>query len=838
MDVAITVNGVRREADVEPRTLLVDFLRDDLGLTGTKIGCDTSQCGACTVHLDGKAVKSCTVLAVQADGGAVTTIEGLAANGDAPPGAGGVLGAARPPVRLLHARDDHGRDRAARGERRARATRRSGTRSRATSAGAPATRTSSAPSTRRRARGGELTMATDRDAPPGSIGAPVKRVEDPRLITGAAQVPRRPQAARDGARRDPALAVRARPDQRASTRRSAAAAPGVVAVFTGKDFEHLNPLPCAWQAGGVENFVDTPRALEIDRVTFTGAGVAAVVAETQVRGRGRARADRGRLGAARRRRRRRGGGAPTARRSSTRTRPGNIVMDWSCGDAGRDRQGARRGRRRRQAAARQPAADPERRWRRAARPRTYEPSHRRVHGLDDLAGPAHHAAADDGVRVRDPRDEDALHRAARRRRLRHEDLPLPRVRARGRPRREGRAAGQVGRDAERELHGDDARPRPRHLPRGRREARRHDHRAQGEDATRTSAASSRRSRRASRRRSTGGCSPAPTGSRTSTARCSASTRTPAWSTPTAAPGGPRRPTSSSGPSTSSRASSTSTRSRCGAGTSSRRTRSRTTRGILNGLKYDTGDYEKALDRALEIVGYDGLPRASRRRLAQQGRYLGIGFSTYVEICGAAPSAWIGTVGEGWGASMWESANIRVHLTGKVAVTIGTQPQGQGHETTVSQVVATELGIPIEDVTVEHRRHAGHAVRLRHLREPQRRRRRGRRLQQPPEDQGQGAPDRARTCSRRDADDIVFEDGKAFVKGAPDNAKTIQEIAGCGRARVRPARGRGAVPRRHDLLRPAELHVPVRDAHRGRRDRRRDGRGDARRATSRSTTSAR
>jgi carbon-monoxide dehydrogenase small subunit len=83
--VAITVNGVRREAEVEPRTLLVDFLRDRLGLTGTKIGCDTSQCGSCTVHLDGRAVKSCTVLAVQADGSSVTTIEGLAGNGQLHP---------------------------------------------------------------------------------------------------------------------------------------------------------------------------------------------------------------------------------------------------------------------------------------------------------------------------------------------------------------------------------------------------------------------------------------------------------------------------------------------------------------------------------------------------------------------------------------------------------------------------------------------------------------------------------------------------------------------------------------------------------------------------------
>jgi aerobic carbon-monoxide dehydrogenase small subunit len=81
LPVAITVNGVRREAQVEPRTLLVDFLRDTLGLTGTKVGCDTSQCGACTIHMNGKAVKSCTVLAVQADGSDVTTIEGLASNG-------------------------------------------------------------------------------------------------------------------------------------------------------------------------------------------------------------------------------------------------------------------------------------------------------------------------------------------------------------------------------------------------------------------------------------------------------------------------------------------------------------------------------------------------------------------------------------------------------------------------------------------------------------------------------------------------------------------------------------------------------------------------------------
>ena len=83
--IALTVNGVRHEVEVEPRTLLVDFLRDDLDLTGTKIACDTSVCGACTIHLDGHAVKSCTVLAVQADGAEITTIEGLAPVGELHP---------------------------------------------------------------------------------------------------------------------------------------------------------------------------------------------------------------------------------------------------------------------------------------------------------------------------------------------------------------------------------------------------------------------------------------------------------------------------------------------------------------------------------------------------------------------------------------------------------------------------------------------------------------------------------------------------------------------------------------------------------------------------------
>ena len=113
------------------------------------------------------------------------------------------------------------------------------------------------------------------------IGARMKRVEDPLLFTGAAKYLddlKLPGMAHVAIQRSPYAHARIKGIDTSK----ASAHPGVVAVYTGKDFEHLNPLPCAWQAAGTENFVATPRALEIDRVTFTGAGVAAVVADTRV----------------------------------------------------------------------------------------------------------------------------------------------------------------------------------------------------------------------------------------------------------------------------------------------------------------------------------------------------------------------------------------------------------------------------------------------------------------------------------------------------------------------------------------------------------------------------
>ncbi|MCP4360996.1 MAG: molybdopterin-dependent oxidoreductase [Chloroflexi bacterium] len=197
--------------------------------------------------------------------------------------------------------------------------------------------------------------------------------------------------------------------------------------------------------------------------------------------------------------------------------------------------------------------------------------------------------------------------------------------------------------------------------------------------------------------------------------------------------------------------------------------------IFNGLEYDSGNYEGALDRALEIVDYQSL-RQKQAEARNEGRYIGIGFSSYIEACGVAPSAWVGLPGEGWGAGLWESANVRVHLTGKVVATTGSQSHGQGHETTMAQVVADELGVPLEDVIVQHsdtlgtpfgygtygsRSAAVGTVAL--------------------FNSLQRIKDKARHLGAHmleaAEEDVVFEDGKAFVKGAPDNAKTIQEIAG-------------------------------------------------------------
>ena len=279
--VAVTVNGEPREADVEARTLLVYFLRETLGLTGTNVGCDTSSCGACTVLVDGESVKSCTMLAVQAEGRAVTTIEAMA-DGDQmhpiqdafhrnhglqcgfctpgmvmaaasylkenpdPDGGAGAHGPRGQPVpvhRLPQHREVHPRRRRS--------------------------------DERREGVGGDMAV-TER-----FVGQPVLRKEDPELLTGQARfvenlsapgmvwmvVVRSPYAHAGLKRIDSSKALKM---------------PGVVGVFTAADLEDEwgGPLPFVWPI--TEDIkVPTHWPLTGDKARYQGDGVAVVVAETR-----------------------------------------------------------------------------------------------------------------------------------------------------------------------------------------------------------------------------------------------------------------------------------------------------------------------------------------------------------------------------------------------------------------------------------------------------------------------------------------------------------------------------------------------------------------------------
>ena len=197
---------------------------------------------------------------------------------------------------------------------------------------------------------------------------------------------------------------------------------------------------------------------------------------------------------------------------------------------------------------------------------------------------------------------------------------------------------------------------------------------------------------------------------------------------------------------------------------------------VNGSKIfiDSGNYEPALDKALGIAGYADVA-ARKAEAAGRGKLLGVGLSTYIEVCGVAPSKWIGAVGEGWGAAMWESSNIKVHLTGKVVVTMGTQPQGQGHETTYAQIISHELGIPMDDIVIQHSDTQGTPFGYGSY---------GSRTSNVGTGAALKAAAKIREKARRYAahmleaspDDIEIDGADYSVKGSPEKKKTLQEIA--------------------------------------------------------------
>src|SRR5436190_7616216 len=512
------------------------------------------------------------------------------------------------------------------------------------------------------------------------IGARLKRVEDPRLITGAAKYIddlKLPGIAYVAILRSPH--AHARITSIDTTK--AAAHPGVVAVYTGKDFEHLPALPCAWQAAGVDNFVATPRVLELDRVTFTGAGVAAVVAETRaaaedglalvavewepletVVGPERAVAE----------------GAPQLHEVA----PRNIVMEWECGDGeATDKALAEK----------------------LGRPVKWIESRREnyaatTHGRDHVTHLKVGANRDGTITALKAKTYANL----------------------------GGILSTIAPGIPTTLYGRMLSGAYR-IPNIHCEV----------TGVYTNTGMVDAYRGAGRPEATYAVERAVDLVARELDLDPVEVRRANFIPPDAFPYDPA--------------------------------------GILAGLEYDSGDYDKTLTRALELLDYDDF-RARQAEARQQGRYLGVGFSTYVEICGVAPSAWIGTVGQGWGASMWESANVRVHLTGKVVVTTGSLSHGQGHETTLTQIAASELGVPVEDVTVElgdtlgtpfgygsygSRSAAVGGVAL--YQSLQRIKAKARRI--------------AAHMLEAHPDDVELENGRAFVKGSPAAGKTIQEIAG-------------------------------------------------------------
>ena len=603
------------------------------------------------------------------------------------------------------------------------------------------------------------------------IGEPVKRVEDPRLFTGSAQYLddlRLHGMAHVAILRSPYAHARI---DRIDTAR-ARGVPGVIEVFTGADFEDLNPLPCAWQAGGVENFVATPRALEIDRVTFTGAGVAAVVAETKTAAEDALElidvdwvpldpvVD---LEAA----------IEDGTTQIHENAASNICMDWHTGDAEATEQALAEAEvvveqrivnqrliptpmeTRGAAAIYEPSSGEYTVWLSSQCPHIMRLLMTAfVFGIPETKMRCRALQMGGGFGTKIFLYPEYVLVAALAKKV-------------GRPvtwietRRENYTATTHGRDhisylrigAKRDgtitaldvktlanLGGILSTVAPgipttlygRMLSGAYRIPNIHCQVL----GVYTNTGMVDAYRGAGRPEATYAVERAVDLLARELDRDPVEVRRKNFIPPDAFPYDPK---------------------------------------ILAGLSYDTGDYEKALDRALEIVDYEGF-RKEQADARKEGRHLGIGFSTYVEMCGVAPSAWIGTVGQGWGASMWESANIRVHLTGKVVVTTGSQSHGQGHETTLSQIVASELGVPIEDVTVElgdtlgtpfgygtygSRSAAVGAVAT--YKSAQRIKEKARRI---------GAH-----MLEADIEDVEFEDGRAYVKGAPDTAKTIQEIAG-------------------------------------------------------------
>lgn len=616
-------------------------------------------------------------------------------------------------------------------------------------------------------------MTATMDAPARLVGQPIKRREDPRLITGAGSFlddVKLPGMTHMALVRSPYAHAKIR---RIDTEK-AAAMPGVVGVFTGQDFMDLNPLPCAWQAGRVQNNVNTPRVLAVDEVHQVGDPVAVVVAETAYQAADAADAvdvDFEELPVVVDAKQATESGAVQLHENA----PNNIAMEWSCGQdaASVDDALANAEVRIKQSIVNQrliPTALETRgsigRYDPGTGDYTLWATSQAPHVMRLLITAFVMGIPESKLRVISPDVGGGFGCKI----FLYYDMPLTLALSKklgGRPvkfvedRSENYLTTTHGRDHETDLDigaTKDGKITALHVTTWANLGAYLSTIAPGIPTTLYG-------------RMIAGCYKIPhvrvdvKGVYTNTAMVDAYR-------------GAGRPEAAFAIERVCDLVAQAT------GIDPAEVRRRNfiqpdefpyDTGI-GMLPYDSGNYEQALDKALAAADYQQLRQEQQERRARGDRkLLGIGLSSYIEVCGVAPSKWIGLPGEGWGAGLWESANVRVHLTGKVVVTTGTLPHGQGHETSFAQLVADELGVPYDDVEIQHSDTQGTPFGFGTY---------GSRSAAVGGTAIYRSVGKVREKAKRLAahmleaaeEDIVWENGKAYVKGSPETAKTLAEIA--------------------------------------------------------------
>lgn len=775
MKISMQVNGRLHSADIEPELLLVDFLRDTLGLTGTKVGCETSQCGACTVLIDGVSVKSCSILTVQTDGYKVTTIEGLAQNGQ--------LNALQEAFQEQHAVQDgyatpgevmsitdllrHNTE----PEEKEIRSWLEGNLDRSTGFHNVVRAVNSAVAKIK----GE-TPDKQEEEPERILGASLRPREAPGFLTGGAQFIADitlPDLLHAAILHSPyAHAIIKRVDTSA-----AETMPGVVRVFTGADAERLMPMPVAWAFPGAENhFPPHPSGIlpggqyviARDRVRYVGEHVAVVVAETRQQAYNALNAINVEyellpvvLDAEQALKE----GAPQLHEAV----PNNLNTYVTHGD---------------KQAAEQAIANAE-----VVIKQRFN-NQRMIHNAIEPRGSIgqYDASTDEytlWTNTQIPHANRFL--------ISQYVLGIPYNKLRVIVPRIGGSNGSKGyvypdaplvlflaKECGHPVKWIDTRwGLPRTTVHGR---------GQIQDVTLAGTRDGKITALDCTAYSTLGAYSTVNGQGVPIVLIGR-TITGAYAIPhpcysvslaftNTVPIAPMRGAGRADAIFMIERMIDLFARQIGMDPTEVRRKNMVAPDQFpyeNGLgwTYDSGNYQAALDKALAMIDYENIP-ARQAEARQRGKRLGVGIGSYVAVGGVAPSPRMGLV-EGLIGSTWACTHVNVHPTGEVSVTTGVQPHGQSQETTLAQIVAQELGIAMDQITILHSDTRGALYGQ------------GSYGSRSFSVEGTAVYDAVQKIKKKASqvaahvlkvgeEDIVYENGKMYVKGAPDRVQTFQEIA--------------------------------------------------------------